>query len=91
MNEVLTLIGADGPRDVFCRVRSVGIKEFYEASARDFHPELVFVLADYLDYSAEQQCRHGGQLYHVLRTYRSGQELEIVVAQASAEEVEMYG
>ena len=91
MNEVLTLIGADGPRDVFCRVRSVGMKEFYEASARDFHPELVFVLADYLDYSAEQQCRHRGQLYHVLRTYRSGQELEIVVTQASAEEVEMYG
>lgn len=91
MNEVLTLIGADGSRDVFCRVRSVGMKEFYEASARDFHPELVFVLADYLDYSAEQQCRHSGQLYHVLRTYRSGQELEIVVTQASAEEVEMYG
>ena len=91
MNEVLTLIGAEGSRDVFCRVRSVGMKEFYEASARDFHPELVFVLADYLDYSAEQQCRHIGQLYHVLRTYRSGQELEIVVTQASAEEVEMYG
>ncbi|MBO7275217.1 MAG: hypothetical protein J6V15_02470 [Clostridia bacterium] len=91
MNEVLTLIGADGSRDVFCRVRSVGMKEFYEASARDFHPELVFVLADYLDYSAEQQCRHSGRLYHVLRTYRSGQELEIVVTQASAEEVEMYG
>lgn len=91
MNEVLTLIGADGSRDVFCRVRSVGMKEFYEASARDFHPELVFVLADYLDYSAEQQCRHCGRLYHILRTYRSGQELEIVVTQASAEEVEMYG
>lgn len=91
MNEVLTLIGAEGSRDVFCRVRSVGMKEFYEASARDFYPELVFVLADYLDYSAEQLCKHDGQLYRVLRTYRSGQELEIVVTRATAEEVEQYG
>lgn len=91
MNEVLTLINGNDSRDVFCRVRSIGMKEFYEASARDFYPEMVFILADYLDYSNEQLCDYNGQRYRVLRTYRAGQELEITVTRASAEEGGIYG
>ena len=55
MNEVLTLIkrthGTDEitKRDVFCSLRSVGMREFYQSHAADLHPEAVFVLADYLD------------------------------------------
>lgn len=90
MTEVLTLISADGARDVFCRLRSIGMKEFYEAHARDFYPEVVFILADYLDYANEQLVEHNGQRYTVLRTYRTGQELELVAARASAEEGEFY-
>ena len=91
MNEVLTLIGEETSRDVFCRVASIGMKEFYEASARDFYPEVKFILADYLDYGNEQLVEHNGQRYSVLRTFRTGQELEIVVARASAEEGGVYG
>lgn len=91
MNEVLTLIKGDTSRAVFCRIASIGMKEFYEASARDFYPEMKFILADYLDYNNEQLAEHNGQRYRVLRTYRTGQELEIVVTRASAEEGGVYG
>jgi hypothetical protein len=91
MNEVLTLIQQDGTtRDVFCRVASIGMKEFYEASARDFYPEAKFILADYLEYDGEELVRHDGQTYRVLRTYRAGLELELTVARASAEEGGVY-
>ena len=87
MNEVITLIGSAGERDVFCRLASIGQREYYEAQAVDVYPECKFILADYLEYENE----HDGQRYHVLRTYRNGQELEITVARASAEEGGIYG
>lgn len=90
MNEILTLLSEAGVRDVFCRVASIGMREFYEASARDFYPEMKFIIADYLDYNDEQVAKHNGKYYRVLRTYRTGQELEIVATRASAEEVALY-
>ena len=65
-------------REVFCRVLSIGQKEFYQAQAIGLKPEIRFVLADYLDYEGEDQVKYDGQLFRVLRTYRTGQELEIV-------------
>lgn len=91
MNEVLTLIQGEVSRTVLCRLASIGMREFYEASARDFYPEMKFILADYLDYNNEQLVEHNGQRYRVLRTFRTGQELEIVVTRASAEEGGVYG
>ena len=67
-----------GRREVFCGLRSIGQKEFYQAHAVGFQPELKFVLADYLDYQGESLVEFGGQRYRVLRTFRSGQELEII-------------
>lgn len=99
MTDILTLIQRTPGRDdqgdpviretsrvVFCGVRSIGQQEFYQASATDFHPELKLVLADYLDYQDEQLLAYNGQRYRVLRTYRTGQELELTVERASAEE-----
>lgn len=91
MNELITLVGDTSRRDVFAALRSVGRAEFYAAQAVDYHPELVFVLADCLDYADETLLLHDDRLYRVLRTYRTGQALEIVVVKASAEEVEIYG
>lgn len=102
MNELLTLIGrtyeADGytvaeetRRDVFCLLASIGQSEFYQAQATDLRPELKFILADYLEYEGEQLCIFSGEWYRVIRTYRAGQELEIVVQRAAAEEVEADG
>lgn len=104
MNDVLTLIkrtpGKDADnrpiiteatRDVFCGLKSIGMTEFYQAHAQDFHPEAKFVLADYLDYNNETMCQHNGQRYNVLRTYRTGQELELVVERAPVEDGGVYG
>lgn len=90
MNELLTLISGETSRTVFCGLRSIGQREFYEAQAVDFYPEVKFVLADYLDYNNERLVEHNGQRYHVLRTYRTGQELELIAARASAEEGGVY-
>lgn len=65
-------------RQVFCGIRSIGQKEFYQAHANGLKPEIKFVLADYLDYENEMLAVHNGQRYRVLRTYRVGNELEIV-------------
>lgn len=95
MTDILNLIkqtdGGETSRTVFCDLRSIGQKEFYEASARDFYPEKKFVLADYLEYEGEQLVEYDGRRYRVLRTFRTGQELEIVVTRASAEEGGVYG
>ena len=91
MNEVLTLISGDARREVFCRMASIGQREYYEAQAVDVYPECKFILSDYLDYDNERLCEYDGQRYRVLRTYRTGQELEIVVTRASAEEGGVYG
>ena len=92
MNDILTLIqqsqGVDDygdpvvietTHDVFCRKASIGQKEFYQAHTIGLQPELKLVLADYLDYHGETVVRFESQLYRILRTYRTGQELELVV------------
>ena len=91
MTEVITLIEGTSQREVFCGLRSVGHTEFYEAHATEYHPELKFVLADYLEYNGESLVKYGADLYRVIRTYRIGQELELTVGRASAEEMVLYG
>lgn len=92
MNEVLLLIGEDGTRtEVFAKPLSIGTAEFYQAAATDYKPELKFILADYFDYTGETYVEYEGTLYRVMRTYRAGQEIELTLTSASAEEVEIYG
>lgn len=78
-------------REVFCGVRSIGMKEFYAANSTDYHPELKLVLADYLDYNNETIADFNGERYRILRTYRVGQELELTLERAPAEESEEDG
>lgn len=90
MTDVLTLIRIETtldeygdpviteiPREVFAEQMSIGLKEFYQAHAVGLQPEVKFKLADYLDYEDETVVEHDGHRYRVLRTYRTGQELEI--------------
>lgn len=81
----------DAKREVFCGVRSIGMKEFYASNSSDFHPELKLVLADYLDYNDETLADYNGQRYRILRTYRTGQELELTLERAPAEDGEADG
>lgn len=77
---------ADVKREVFCGFRSIGMREFYAASTTDFHPEAKLVLADYLDYDGETLADYNGQRYRIIRTYRTGQELELTLERAPLEE-----
>ncbi len=71
-------------RTLFCREASVGQREFYQAHAVGLKPEIKLVIADYLDYRGEQLLYYvpkgmtDPELFRVLRTYRTGQELELV-------------
>lgn len=91
MDELITLVSDSGQQDLVATLRSIGQSEFYQAHAAGYKPELKFVLADYLDYNGEDLVKHEGRLYRVLRTFRNGLELELVVGPASAEEVALYG
>lgn len=94
MNEVLILIRqtqatddfgdpvvTETSREVFGRLGSIGQTEFYQAHAVGLKPELKFILADYLDFENEALVEYLGQRYRVLRTFRNGQELELVLYQ----------
>lgn len=65
-------------REVFAELQSIGQKEFYQAKAVGLQPEVAFRLADYLDYDGERYVEHDGQRLRILRTFRKGQELELV-------------
>ena len=94
MNEVAVLIkreyeGAtqvETRHEVLCGFRSIGQREFYAANSTDYRPELKLVLADYLDYDGETLAIYNGQWYRILRTYRTGQELELTLERAPMEE-----
>lgn len=96
MNELIALIKRAGgvdvsARNVFAALRSIGQQEFYASHATDFNPELKFVLADCLEYEGENLVAYNGQRYRIVRTYRTGQELELVVERAPAEDGGVYG
>lgn len=56
-------------RQVYCTVRSVGMRESYEALSHGLRPEWVFVLTHDFEYHGEKRCEYHGIEYTVLRTY----------------------
>lgn len=99
MNEVAVFIKRtyragkleESKREVLCSTRSIGMKEFYSANSTDFRPELKLVLADYLDYDEETLADYDGRRYRILRTYRTGQQLELTLEREPQEEGEPNG
>lgn len=71
-------------REVFAEVKSIGQTEFYQAQASGIKPEIKFVLPDYLEYQNEKKIKFRSygeveeRIYTVIRTFRKGNELEIV-------------
>lgn len=65
---------------IYAEVLSIGYKEFYEAAAAGFKPEIKFKIADCNDYSGQQKIVYNNEVYNVIRTYRTQKnfELEIV-------------
>lgn len=72
-------------RDVLCTVRSVGMREAYEAMGHGLRPEWVFVLSHDFEYQGEQRCRYHGVEYRVIRTYVTEADgIEITVERSNA-------
>lgn len=85
-NSVVTLrkryVNANGEesvedRDVFCRVQSIGMNEFYQSYAEGLKPEIRFILPDVDEWEHEATIFYKGTEYSVLRTYVNGNELEL--------------
>lgn len=57
------------PREVYCTVRSVGMREMYEALSHGLRPELVIDLQHDFEYAGEQFARVNGVDYLIIRTY----------------------
>lgn len=82
-DEIGNPIKKEVKRELFAEVRSIGQSEFYQAAVSGMQPEAKFVIADYLDYHGEQILEYSGyesetmQRYSVIRTYRTGNELEL--------------
>lgn len=79
-SDIGDIVETETRKEVFAKVKSIGMKETYESMAVGLKPEYTFVLADYYDYDDEQDVEYGGIKYKVLRTYKKDtNELEIVV------------
>lgn len=66
-------------RVVFCQIKSIGMKESYEAMSKGHRPEIKAVLSDAYDYDGERQAAYNGVVYNILRTYQSGISLELTL------------
>lgn len=84
VNELGDTVSVRTEREIFAEVRSIGMKETYEALAHGLKPELTFVLADYYDYNDEMIVIYEEKEYRVLRTYRNSNALELVVTKNGA-------
>lgn len=79
-NEYGDSVTIENTREVFCKVKSVGMKEKYQAQAVGLLPEVVFELPDYYEYDNERKVRYDGEGYRVIRTYKKeNNEIELVV------------
>ena len=67
-------------KELFAKVRSIRMSEFYAASVAGLKPSLEVILGDYRDYSGESVVKYDGNAYRVLRTYRMGRQLEITLS-----------
>lgn len=85
VNDYGDSIAEETTREVFAEIRSIGMREKYEALQAGLDPEYTFVIADYYDYENETEIEYEGRRYRVIRTYRSGTSLEIVVTRDSEE------
>ena len=74
-------------RTVMCTVRSVGMRETYEARSAGLSPELVFDLANKADYQGEKRILYHGVPYKVDRVYTNPhtEKVELTVERSNAD------
>ena len=68
------------PRMVFCRVRSITGTEYYNAATDNLRPEIVITISHRIDYEDEKLVRWHGKYYDLIRTYWSGDGVELTLS-----------
>lgn len=63
--------------DVLAEQTSVGYSEFYQAMTAGYKPEIRFIIYDLFAYHGEDEVIHENMRYKVLRTYNSGDSIEM--------------
>lgn len=74
-------------RKVFAVMRSVGMRETYEAMGHGIAPERVFDLAAPEEYQDEKLLKWNDQIYRVVRTYVNGDTLSITVERGNERDI----
>ena len=72
-------------REIFCNVRSVTQNEFYRAAEQDLHPDIVLTVSTQADYNGEKMVIYNDKLYDVIRTYWTGDEVELTLTERTGE------
>ena len=67
-----------GERTVYCHVKSISMREFYEAGRNGFKPEFRFDVFSG-DYKGETKAGFRGQNYAVVRVYERPDHVELYV------------
>lgn len=63
---------------VFAQVKSIGMNEFYASKGSGIKTDVKFVVYT-IEYNNEDKIKYNGDIYKVIRTYRTGlDKLEIV-------------
>ncbi len=82
-SEVETLDSKNRPkktliqRMVYCNKKSVGSREFYQASQQGLKPGIILELHTF-EYSGEDHLSYNGKQYRVLRSYdKTGEKTEL--------------
>lgn len=84
INEYGDLVETLARRQVYAEEMSVGMSEVYQAMAVGYKPEVKFRLENFMDYHGEEIVewtpfmRQDTAILRVLRTYRAGDQLELV-------------
>jgi len=86
LGSVTNTVGDDGEvsetiewgTDVFCEIKSVNYKEFYEANAKGFKPTFVVKMHS-IEYEYQEYCQHKSITYRVIRSYRTNDFCELTL------------
>lgn len=69
---------AETKTQVFVKVESVSMAEFYEGGRNGLNPQYRFLMF-HGDYEGQTVCEYNGLTYSIYRTYRRGDTVELYV------------
>ena len=78
-------------RQVYCTKKSVGQSEVYQARGTGLNPELKLILRHAFEYHGEKLLEYQGVRYHIIRTYRDSDAIELTIQRDDGNAAEVDG